>query len=56
MSTRVVVSPAPSRGGVILRDRYTRAEIFVERDDLADVIAELTKEQDRPVRPVRRRA
>ena len=41
---RITVTPAPSRGGVILRDPYTRAEVFVEREDLVTLSARLLDE------------
>jgi hypothetical protein len=47
MSTRIVVMPAPSRGGVVLRDPFTRLEIYIEREDLVAISARLLEEHDR---------
>lgn len=47
MSPKIVVSPAPSRGGVIVRDAHTRAEVFIPRDEIVPVTVRMLDEHDR---------
>jgi hypothetical protein len=46
MTTTIVVTPAPSRGGVVLRDAHTRSEIFVETDEILGLARKLQRERD----------
>jgi hypothetical protein len=46
MSTRIVVTPAPSNGGVVLRDPHTRSEIFVETSEILRLARKLQEERD----------
>jgi hypothetical protein len=56
MSYRITITPAPSGGGVILRDRFTRAEIFIEDEELDPLANRLRRAAGRPASPDRRRA
>jgi hypothetical protein len=46
MTTTIVVTPAPSRGGVVLRDAHTRSEIFVETSEILALARRLQRERD----------
>lgn len=45
--TQIVVTPAPSGGGVLLRDPFTRVEIFVDTENLLPLARRLQSERDR---------